>query len=99
MIVTVFRSRLNEEHRDAYMATAGRMNELAVTMPGYISHKVFVAADGERCTIVEFESDAGQNTWAHNAEHVAAKKEGRKAYYSEYSLQICNVTRESKFPQ
>ncbi len=33
------------------------MSALAKAMPGYISHKGFVAEDGERVTIVEFESD------------------------------------------
>src|SRR5690606_1178765 len=54
MIVTVFRSRLKPEGRDEYMALAPRMAELARTMPGYLSHKSFVADDGERVTIVEF---------------------------------------------
>jgi hypothetical protein len=47
MIVTVFRSRLKPGVRDEYVALANRMNELARTMPGYISHKDFYANDGE----------------------------------------------------
>jgi antibiotic biosynthesis monooxygenase (ABM) superfamily enzyme len=39
MIVTVFRSRLKPGVRDEYVALVDRMNELARTMPGYISHK------------------------------------------------------------
>ena len=38
MIVTVFRSRLRPGFRDEYVALANRMNEIAMTMPGYISH-------------------------------------------------------------
>ena len=45
MIVTVFRSRLRPENRDEYTAWATRMSELARAMPGYISHKGFVADD------------------------------------------------------
>jgi hypothetical protein len=48
MIVTVFRSRLKPGVREDYVALANRMNELARTMPGYISHKDFYANDGER---------------------------------------------------
>ena len=48
MIVTVFRSRLQPGVRDEYVALVDRMNELARTMPGYISHKGFTADDGER---------------------------------------------------
>ena len=54
MIITVFRSRLRPGVRDEYAAWVERMNELARTMPGYISHKGFSCDDGERCTIVEF---------------------------------------------
>jgi heme-degrading monooxygenase HmoA len=98
MIVTVFRSRLKPESRDEYMALAPRMDELARTMPGYLSHKRFVADDGERVTIVEFESEETQRAWSMNAEHVAAKKKGRESFYSEYSIQVCTVARESRFP-
>ena len=46
MIVTVFRSRLQPGLREEYVALVARMNELARTMPGYISHKGFFADDG-----------------------------------------------------
>ena len=42
MIVTVFRSRLREGVREEYEALANRMNELARTIPGYVSHKDFL---------------------------------------------------------
>lgn len=57
MIVTVFRSRLMPGVREDYLALAARMNEIARAMPGYISHKGFFADDGERVTVVEFESE------------------------------------------
>jgi len=53
MIVTVFRSRLREGVREEYVALANRMNELARTIPGYVSHKDFYANDGERVAVVE----------------------------------------------
>ena len=34
---------------------------------------------------------------AMNPEHRAAQKKAREIYYSEYSVQVCNVVRESKF--
>ena len=96
MIVTVFRSRLQDPHSDDYQRTAARMSELARTMPGYLSHKGFVAEDGERVTIVEYADEASQRQWALHAEHVAAKLQGRKAFYSEYKLQVCQLLRESR---
>lgn len=97
MIVTVFRSRLMPGVKDEYVALAERMSDLAKTMPGYIAHKGFTADDGERCTIVEFENDEGMRTWRMNPEHRAAQKKARESYYSEYSVQVCKLERDSKF--
>jgi heme-degrading monooxygenase HmoA len=97
MIVTVFRSRLMPGVRDEYVALVDRMIELARTMPGYISHKGFFAEDGERVTVVEFEHEDGMRAWRTHPEHRAAQKKAREVYYSEYSVQVCNLVRESRF--
>lgn len=97
MILTVFRNRLKTEHQAEYKVTARRMSELARAMPGYLSHKTFTAEDGERVTIVEFADEASQRAWATQAEHMTAKARGREAFYSEYSIQVCSVTRASRF--
>jgi len=97
MIITVFRSRLREEARDEYMALAPQISQLAKGMPGYLNHKVFVAEDGERVTIVEFKDQESQKAWATQVDHVAAKKRGRQSFYAEYGIQVCEVLRESKF--
>jgi heme-degrading monooxygenase HmoA len=97
MIVTVFRSRLMPNVREEYVALVDRMIELAETMPGYISHKGFFADDGERVTVVEFEHEEGMRAWRMHPEHRAAQKKAREIYYSEYSVQVCNLVRESRF--
>ncbi len=97
MIVTVFRSRLMPGLRDEYIALVDRMVEIAVSIPGYISHKGFFAEDGERVTVVEFEHEEGMRAWRMHPEHRAAQKKGREIYYSEYSIQVCNVVREARF--
>ena len=97
MIVTVFRSRLRPGFREEYVALANRMNEIAMTMPGYISHKGFFADDGERVTIVEFEHEEGMRAWRMNPEHRAAQKLAREKFYSEYHIQVCTVDRQSSF--
>ncbi len=93
MILTVFRSRLKPEALEEYGVWAKRMSELAQTMPGYISHKVYTAEDGERVTIVEFESAEQQRAWATHPEHLAAMKKGRASFYADYRMQICTVDR------
>jgi heme-degrading monooxygenase HmoA len=97
MLITVFRSRLRPEVRDEYVALVDRMDKIARTMPGYISHKGFFADDGERVTIVEFEHEEGLRAWRQNPEHVAAQKLARQKYYTEYHVQVCTLDRESKY--
>ena len=99
MIVTVFRSRVKPEVQQEYMQWAGRMSALAKEMPGYISHKGFVAEDGEKVTIVEFESEETQRAWSVHPEHVDAKKKGRKDFYIEYRVQVCEVLRDTGLPK
>jgi heme-degrading monooxygenase HmoA len=97
MIVTVFRSRLKPGAQEEYARWAGRIGELARRMPGHVSHKAFVADDGERVTIVEFESEESHLAWSAHAEHAAAKRKGRESFYSEYRIQVCTVQREAAF--
>jgi heme-degrading monooxygenase HmoA len=94
MIVTVFRKRMNPGAQDEYDSMAGRMSELARTIPGHISHKGFVAADGEQVTIVEFESEQALQEWRIHPEHGVAKRRAVKTLFSEYKFQICSVIRE-----
>ena len=97
MVVTIFRSRLKPEVQEEYAPLAARMSELAASMPGYISHKGFVAEDGERLTLVEFESEEAQRAWARHPEHVQAQKRGRNEFYSEYRVTVCTPGRDSRY--
>ena len=97
MIVTVFRSRLMPGLQDEYVALVERMQQIARTIPGYISHKGFWADDGERVTIVEFEHEEGQRAWRMHPEHIEAQKLGRLKYYEMYDIKVCNVTYDAPF--
>ena len=97
MIVTVFRSRLNPDAQEEYAAMAKHMSELARSIPGYISHKGFTAEDGERVTIVEFESEDALRAWRIHPDHARAKKHGIESFFGEYRFQICSVIRERKW--
>lgn len=98
MIVTVFRSRLRPEHAEEYARVAPRMLELARSMPGFVSVKSFAADDGERVTIVEFDSEASHRAWREHPEHLEAQRLGRDRFYSEYRVQVCRVERQRDFP-
>ncbi|SRR5258706_14986152 len=96
MIVTVFRFRVARDTKNEFFQATRRMNELAASMPGYVSHKVFMAEDGEFLTHIEFESEETMHAWSVHPEHLEAKAKGRNAYFSEYQTQICAVIRQSK---
>jgi heme-degrading monooxygenase HmoA len=99
MVITLFRSRLRSEHEQEYGQWATRMHDLAVAMPGFISVKTFQAADGERVTIVEFESEETLRAWREQSEHREAQELGRKRFYSEYKIQVCHPVRGHSFPK
>lgn len=73
------------------------MGAIAVGLPGYISHKAFVPADGERVTIVEFDSEEAQRLWNEHPAHVEAKQKGRRDFYVQYRVQVCRVLRDRAF--
>ena len=97
MIITVFRSRVRPEHAADYMKMVAKMKELAAAMPGYIAHKSFTAEDGERITIVEFESEETQRAWAELPAHRKAQQLGRERFYSEFSIHVCEALRSNSF--
>ena len=97
MIVTVFRSRLMPGFQDEYVALVDRMQQIARSIPGYISHKGFWAEDGERVTIVEFEHEEGQRAWRMHPEHIEAQKLGQTKYYDMYDIKVANVTYDQHY--
>ncbi len=97
-MVVVFRNRLRADAPPKdYFELGERMYELASQMPGFIATKDFVAPDGERLTIIEFETAEQVAAWGAHAEHRAAQQSGRDVYYEEYSLQVCEQRRESRW--
>ncbi len=99
MIVTIFRNRLRPEHQEEYERWATKIYDLATKMPGFISIKTFTADDGERVSIVEFESEETVRAWREQADHQQAQELGRKQFYSEYRVQVCQPLRDYRFPK
>ena len=98
MIVTIFRSRLRPEHLEEYERIAPHIETLAKSMPGFVSIKGYLAADGERVAIVEFDSEENHNAWRNHPEHREAQRLGREKFYSEFHLQVCRVERAYGMP-
>ena len=99
MVITLFRNRLRADAGADYATWLARMREIVTKLPGYVSHKVYIAEDGERCTVVEFDTEEHQRAWSTHPEHLQAKALGRSSFYSEYNLQVCTLVRESRFPK
>jgi heme-degrading monooxygenase HmoA len=98
MMVVVFRARRTDEGvGEEYRNWFARMTGLACKMPGYISHKAYVAEDGERLTLFEWQSAETLQAWATHPQHILAKQRGRQKFYTKYRLQVCEVVHESEF--
>jgi heme-degrading monooxygenase HmoA len=98
MILTIFRSRLRPEHLAEYEVMAKRMDDLAKTMPGFVSIKTFAAPDGERVSLVEFDSEENHQAWRQHLAHREAQRLGYERFYSEFQIQVCRVERAHGMP-
>jgi len=97
VVITLFRSRLRPEAREEYERWAGRMNQLAAAMPGFVSIKTFAADDGERISIIEFGSEAAHGAWRDHPDHREAQRLGRERFYAEFQIQVCTPLRRYGF--
>jgi heme-degrading monooxygenase HmoA len=97
--VTVFRSRLREEAGDDYARTAREMERLARAVPGFVDFKTFVADDGERLSLIVFDSQDAHDTWRDDPRHRAAQPRGRERWYAEYRILVCDLASERTFDQ
>ncbi len=96
-VVTVFRSRLRRDSEaNGYDELAARMEDRARAMPGFIDFKTFSSPDGERLSVIVFDTITHQHAWRDDPEHRVAQQRGRDAFYSEYSITVCQeLTRRS----
>jgi heme-degrading monooxygenase HmoA len=97
MIVTIFRSRLRSDVGDDYPPMADHMLELARQMPGFVDFKQFTAADGERLSLIVFESAEAQHAWRDHPAHREAQDAGRTRFYESYSIDVCELIRRREF--
>ncbi|MET0894951.1 MAG: antibiotic biosynthesis monooxygenase [Acidimicrobiia bacterium] len=97
-IVTVFRSRLRNDSDGSYVATAADTEARAREMPGFVDFKTFIADDGERVSLVTFESRATHDAWRDDPEHRAAQRRGRDEWFETYTIQVCELVDERSFP-
>jgi len=95
--VTVFRSRLRPDAGPEYGETAEKMLALARARPGFVDFKSFTADDGERVSVITFADAAAQEGWRTDAEHLVAQQAGRRDFYAEYAIQVCECRRAHRW--
>jgi heme-degrading monooxygenase HmoA len=91
-VVTVFRSRRRPGTDDVYGPLVEAMEALARAVPGFVDFATFVAADGERVSLVTFASPEAHAAWRDDPRHRAAQRQGRAEFYEEYSVQVSQCT-------
>ena len=96
MYAVIFSNQLKED-TPAYRATAQRMEELASEMPGFLGVQSVRDDTGFGITISYWQTTAAIENWRNNLEHIEAQKLGRKEWYSNFDLKVCEVQRESSF--
>jgi len=95
-VVTIFRSRLRDRH-EGYDETADEMEAAARAMPGFVDFKTFRADDGERVSVIEFDSPDAHAAWRDDPSHRTAQQRGREEWYAEYRIQVCSLEHEHSF--
>ena len=98
MWITVFRNRLRDDAGPGYAEQSTLMKRLAQAQPGFVSIKTFTAEDGERVSLVEFESLETLLAWKNQPEHLEAQRLGREQFYAEYAIQSAEVARSYRWP-
>ena len=97
-VVTVFRSRLRPDATDrGYDDVASAMETRARATTGLLDFKTFTAADGERLSLVVFDSEEHQAAWRDDPEHRVARRRGREDFYLEYSISVARQIRYHAF--
>jgi len=98
MIVITFRSRILPGcDLQALDRLGTRMYELASATPGFVSYQDYTATDGESLTLVEFADHASLAAWRDHPEHRAAQERGRREFFSDYRIQVCEAVRSYRF--
>ena len=96
MVVITFRNKLAPDiDAQEYGQRVAKLFEIVTAMPGFRSVREYQGEDGERLSLIEFDSHESLAAWREHAEHRIAQELGKQRYYTEYPLQICDVVRES----
>src|SRR4051812_15875263 len=97
MIVILFRSRLTAAAGADYAAMDAELDRLVRNQPGFVDVKSFIAADGERLTLVWWKDRETLAQWRNLPIHREAQESGRAKWYEYYKMEVAEVFRTSDF--
>ena len=86
---------IRTEGENGYGATAQRMVELALAMPGCLGAES--AREEVGITVSYWKDLESIKNWKYQMEHVEARNKGREIWYSQYKLRIALVERDYGF--
>ncbi|MFQ5666750.1 MAG: antibiotic biosynthesis monooxygenase family protein [Candidatus Binatia bacterium] len=97
MVIVLFRSMLSDDAGKDYAAMADEMLARARTMPGFVDFKSFQAGDGERLSLIHWETQETLRAWSDDLRHVAAQRLGRDKWYRYFRVEVAEVVRSYGF--
>jgi heme-degrading monooxygenase HmoA len=97
VVIVLFRSKLTAEAGEDYHAMAEEMLDRARAMPGFVDFKSYRADDGERISVIHWESQETMRDWANDARHLVAQRLGREKWYEYFRLEVAEVVRSYGF--
>ena len=97
MVVVLFRSKLTEQAGADYAAMATEMVARARTMAGFVDFKSFQADDGERLSVIHWESQESMRAWSTDLRHIVARRLGREQWYEYFHVEVAEVARSYGF--
>jgi len=88
----IFTSQRTPEDR-GYDAMAARMVELAAAQPGFLGVESVRDAGGLGITVSYWRTRDDIRAWREHTEHRVAQETGKRVWYADYRLRICEVLR------
>jgi heme-degrading monooxygenase HmoA len=97
MLVVLFRSKLLPTAGEDYAQMAEEMEAHARTFDGFVDVKAYLAADGERLTVVWWRDEESLAIWRNDARHRVAQSQGRARWYEYYKMDVATIVRQKDF--
>jgi heme-degrading monooxygenase HmoA len=99
MVIAVLRTRLRADaDLAAYQELGAQMDALVRRMPGFVSVNDYAGTDGDKLSLVCFETQTALAAWREHPEHRVAQERGKTAFFAAYDVRICEVVRAYGFP-